>query len=276
MRVENPLLLFADTFIEDADLYRFLIEGAAVATGGKISDVADLAEIARQIPKLELVGEDQRRESILELRALVVQRLPRLVWIYDGRTPWQVFDDRRLIGNSRIDPCSEVLKRDLMNDWRDTHFNPGNAVLIFGIDWTEVHRLQRAQIRMKFRWDLRAPLCAPPYKTKLELLDEAKAAGIEPPRLYGMGFAHNNCGGFCVKAGNAAFKVLLREMPALYRWHENREAVLSAEIGGYTVLRSRKGGMSTPVTMRQFREQVEAGDKLEDSDLAAGCGCALE
>jgi len=33
--------------------------------------------------------------------------------------------------------------------------------------------------------------------------------GIALPRLYGLGFSHNNCGGFCIKAGQANFKLLL-------------------------------------------------------------------
>ncbi len=36
--------------------------------------------------------------------------------------------------------------------------------------------------------------------------DFAKNFGIEPPRLYKMGFKHNNCGGACVKAGISQWK----------------------------------------------------------------------
>ena len=37
--------------------------------------------------------------------------------IADGRTPWEVFEDVKFIGNSRIDPCSQILKRELIKKW---------------------------------------------------------------------------------------------------------------------------------------------------------------
>jgi len=37
-----------------------------------------------------------------------------LIKIAEGRDPWQVFNDRRFLGNSRVDPCSKVLKREVM------------------------------------------------------------------------------------------------------------------------------------------------------------------
>ena len=35
----------------------------------------------------------------------------------DGRDIWGVFNDVRFMGNSRIDPCSRVLKRELFRKW---------------------------------------------------------------------------------------------------------------------------------------------------------------
>lgn len=37
----------------------------------------------------------------------------KLVRIADGRNPLQVFRDERYLGNSRADPCSKILKREL-------------------------------------------------------------------------------------------------------------------------------------------------------------------
>src|SRR4051812_29467666 len=75
---EHVRLLFADTLMEDEDLYRFL--------------------------------DDAQRELGCEL-----------VRIADGRTPWQVFHDVRMLGNARVDPCSLVLKRELLRKWIDEH-----------------------------------------------------------------------------------------------------------------------------------------------------------
>ena len=58
----------------------------------------------------------------------------------------------------------------------------------------------------------------------LSLHKEKEAGeGLQLPRLYSMGFAHNNCGGFRIKAGRASFANLLRRMPERYARHEQQE-----------------------------------------------------
>jgi hypothetical protein len=82
-----------------------------------------------------------------------------LVTLADGRTPWQVFRDVRFIGNTRVDPCSRVLKRDLARKWVDEHCDPQTTTVYVGIDWTEEHRLTRVQTSWQpFR--VEAPLCS--------------------------------------------------------------------------------------------------------------------
>jgi len=99
---ENMVLLWADTRIEDEDLYRFL------------------------------------DETIQELGI-------KLIRLADGRTPWQVFRDERYIGNSRVDPCSKILKRNLCFRWLEQHCKPEETIVYLGIDWTEIHRFERAK-----------------------------------------------------------------------------------------------------------------------------------
>ncbi len=57
-----------------------------------------------------------------------------LVEIADGRDIWEVFHDSRFLGNTRADPCSRILKRDLARKWIDKH-HP-QATVAIGIDWT--------------------------------------------------------------------------------------------------------------------------------------------
>lgn len=192
--------------------------------------------------------------------------------ISDGRTPWEVFEKVRFIGNSRVDPCSRILKRELMNKWRSDNCHT-SSITYFGIDWTESHRLDDARERHA-PWICEAPLCEPPYKTKAEYIEDLIKCGIQPPRLYGMGFGHNNCGGFCCKAGHAHFRLLLEKMPERYAWHEAQEERLR-ELGiKGTILRSRKNKKTTPITLKQFRAMC-GNNQDEKDDLAAGCGCAL-
>lgn len=113
-----------------------------------------------------------------------------LVWLKDGRDPWDVFHDVRYQGNSRIAQCSRILKSEMADRWlAQLEEQP---IVYMGIDWTEEHRLPRAQKRMA-PIEVRAPLCEPPYLTKKQLLENLKAEGIEPPALYREGYPHNNC-----------------------------------------------------------------------------------
>jgi hypothetical protein len=100
-----------------------------------------------------------------------------------------------------------------------------------------------------------------------------RAEGIEPPRLYRLGFAHNNCGGFCVKAGQGHFALLLEAMPERYAYHERREQELRDHLGkDVAILRDRHGGETRPLTLREFRERRQAGEPCDLFDIG-GCGC---
>lgn len=221
--------LFADTAMEDEDLYRFLPEAAAN------------------------VGAE-------------------LVMIRDGRTPWDVFRDERFLGNSRVDPCSKILKRQALDRWRSANLDPADTVLYVGIDWSEEHRFRRVRERLA-PWRVEAPMCKPPYISKLDMLAALRSAGIEPPRLYGMGFSHNNCGGFCIKAGHAHFANLLRQMPERYAYHEQKEREIRVDLGDVSILSDRTGGgPRRPLTLEAFRERIEAGGQFDLFDLG-GCGC---
>lgn len=225
-------LLFADTKMEDPDLYRFLDEAAAN------------------------VGGD-------------------LVKIEDGRDVWDVFFDVRFLGNSRVDPCSRILKRELMKTWMRENRDPETTTIYLGIDWTESHRMDRAaQNHAPFR--VEAPMCEAPHLTKPEVFDWLTREGIEVPALYKLGFHHNNCGGFCVKSGQAQFENLLRKRPETYAYHEAREQEIREFLGkDVAVLRDRRGGGSRPMTLREFRERIEGQPDLFDKDEWGGCGCAI-
>jgi hypothetical protein len=98
--------------------------------------------------------------------------------------------------------------------------------------------------------------------------------GVTPPRLYGMGFHHNNCGGFCVKGGQAQFATLLREMPERYAYHERKEQELRDHLDAdVAIMKDRRGGTTKPLTMRAFRERLEQQPSLFDEDEWGACGC---
>lgn len=196
----------------------------------------------------------------------------------EGRTPWEVFHDVRYLGNTRIDPCSRVLKRELSAAWLTAHCDPADTICYVGIDWSESHRFTRLRDRWATQgWRYEAPLCDPPYLTKRQVFDALAKAGIARPRLYDLGFPHNNCGGFCIKAGHAHFAMLAERLPEVYAHHEAQEEALRQHLGkDVTILRDRSGGVSTPVTMRVFRERLEAQPSQVDRFDFGGCGCFLD
>lgn len=197
-----------------------------------------------------------------------------LVQIADGRDPWQVFRDVRFLGNTRVDPCSKHLKRDLADRWIAEHYEPDAVTIHVGVDWTEGHRYERLAPR-KLPYVYEAPLLDPPYLTKGDMLAALHEAGIEPPRLYGMGFSHNNCGGFCIKAGHGHFALLLKALPERYRYHEEQEESIREQLGNVAILRDRSGGTTKPLTLRDFRHRIQGGDEV-DRDDHGGCGCFLD
>jgi hypothetical protein len=92
-----------------------------------------------------------------------------------------------------------------------------------------------------------------------------------------MGFSHNNCGGFCVKAGLGHFENLLRAMPERYAYHEAKEQEFREMMGrdDIAILRDRRGGTMRPMTLRVFRERLQAQTMIADKFDIGGCGCMM-
>jgi len=94
--------------------------------------------------------------------------------------------------------------------------------------------------------------------------------------LYKLGFSHNNCGGFCVKAGQGQFKLLQETMPERYAFHENMEEKLRQFLGKpVSILRRMVNKVMQRFTLKELREELEAGKKVDETDLG-GCGCMLD
>ena len=193
-----------------------------------------------------------------------------------GISVWDLFDKRRMISNSKKPVCSHVLKRDVLDAWRKKHCLEYDTTIYIGLDWTETHRVAPTRFALK-EWRVEFPMMDEPLWDKCRMLEELRRLGIKVPRLYELGFPHNNCGGCCVKAGHAHFAHLLRTLRGRYAQWEGRERVWRERVGkNFTVLTDRSGdGIKKPLTLEQFRKNVEAG-KDYDRDDWGGCGCAVE
>lgn len=204
-----------------------------------------------------------------------VVRMLSVRWIVlaDGRTPMQAGRDARVVPNNRLAVCSRVLKRELLRRFIDEHYDPADTVIYLGFDWTEPHRLDAARGPWE-PYTVDAPLMESPYVEKPLLLAEWRKRGIEPPSLYADGFAHANCGGGCVRGGQAQWGLLLSKRPETYAYWEEEEQRSRRELGkDVTILRDRRGGTVKPLSLRSFRERLEAEPTLFDGDDWGACGC---
>lgn len=207
----------------------------------------------------------------------VVDRLGcEWVVLADGRTPMEVGRARSVVPNNRMAVCSRILKRELLRAWIDEHVNPDEAIIHLGFDWTEQHRIDAA-IEPWRPYTIAAVLAEPPYVSKPDLLATFRARGIEPPRLYGYGFPHANCGGACVRGGQAQWQLLLHTFPERYREWEAEEERTRRQLGkDVTILRDRRGGTTKPLTLRNFRQRIECEAGAYDGDDWGACGCTEE
>lgn len=195
--------------------------------------------------------------------------------ISEGRDPWQVFEDHNMIGNSRVDMCSKTLKREILWKWIRSNFDEARTVVHIGIDWTESHRIERVR-NYQPKWNIQAPMCEPPLWDKCRMIRELEAIGINPPRLYTMGFPHNNCGGFCIKAGHAHFAHLLKTMPERYAYHERREEQMRQRLQkDVSIMKDRRNNEVKPLTMAQLRGRIERNEWYDRTEWG-GCGCAID
>lgn len=276
-------LLFCDTLCEDADAYRFLIEGAALVLGyaGR-GEVSGLAALATNTPHVR--ERAARKAHLVMLRAEAVRLMPNLVWLQEGRDLWDVFMDERFLGNSRVGLCTRTLKQQMADRWCVAHCDPTTTVRYVGIDWMEIERYEGdgtekrkglKRVLAEQGWTCLAPLCEQPLTTKADALDHIRSLGIKVPRLYDLGFAHNNCGGGCVKAGIGHFTHLYRVLPDVYAHWEAEETKLRDMLGDVSMLTDRRGGKKKPLPLATLRARLDAGHSVDLFEVG-GCGCFID
>lgn len=179
--------------------------------------------------------------------------------IGQGLTPWDIFFDVRFLGNSRIDPCSRLLKREEMRKYMQANHDPANTILAVGITYDEIDRM--AAVRKNWTangWQVDAPLANAPALTREAMMAFCKHVVGFVPRLYLMGMSHNNCGGGCIKAGHAQWARLLWYIPDVYAWWETNEEKFRAEIApNVAILTDRRNYQKRPMTLREFRLRMQ-------------------
>ena len=276
--------VFSDTLYEDADCYRFLVEGVAHLVGRRLNwtipragDFPDY-RVSGDFDIATYAGNPAWRAFLVELREDAMRALPELEWQVEGRDPWEIFRDNRFLGNSRVDPCSKILKRQMFDRGRRDRCHPATTVCCVGIGPSEVHRYHRLAARMAAEgWKYEAPLLGT-FEGEVGPFGYLADAGIARPRLYTLGYIHNNCGGFCIKAGHAHYLNRLRAQPERFAYDAMMERKLAAFLGKpVSMLTDRSGdNVKKLLTLDAFAAGITPQTEIEYAPGDSGCGCMLE
>lgn len=199
-----------------------------------------------------------------------------------NKDPWDIYMEKKFL-NHRVSFCSQELKIKPCRNYVEQTFTPSDCTLYLGIDFNEIERGEA----IAKHWNpyiVQFPLCENKWATREDYFREIRKDGLKIPPLYGLGFSHNNCGGFCVKAGKKQFAKLLKYFPDRYAYHENREQEFMKSVGkktGVIIRDYRANAPDSTISLKEFREEIEAEQKkkgyLEPSlfsdEAMGGCGC---
>lgn len=245
---KRVVLRFADTSWEDEDLYRFLGD-CMKRWGGK----------------------------------LYVHR--------DGRTPLDVAEERSIIPNNNKALCSYELKIKPFAAW--LWRMPKPVTVCLGLDWREPQRIERIQHWHKRSSQWRRPTGyarrIPGVYEDFPLLwkpieftpyvDVVRSWGITPPRLYALGFPHNNCAGRCVKQGIAEWQRLQVVFPERFAEMRDWEQAQRAKGGpraNAAICIDQSGYSHRPLTLAEIEQRRAPVDADAVQDDMFSCFCSSE
>jgi hypothetical protein len=243
--VNEVYVVFMDTLIEDEDNYRFA------------------GEVYQRWAKLYPGWQHIR--------------------LTEGVDPYEVADKHNMIFNQRRHPCTRVLKIEPFMRWLETLDGPSTVYI--GFDYSELHRTEATTRNYEEAgYGVDYPLLWRPVEER----DYSQVARddweIEPPRMYGMGYSHANCGGRCVAMGQKDWLLTLINFPERFAQVEEWERQMRKREGPhkYAILRRSINGISTPMTLEELRERYLAGKidrratPTDSSCVVCGIGAPVE
>lgn len=179
------------------------------------------------------------------------------------RDCWDVWESRRYIAGINGAPCTTYLKKAV----REAFQRPDD-IQVFGFDSSETDRAAKFRAN-NFEIVLETPLIEERL-SKDDCHGLIRAAGIEIPAMYRLGFTNNNCVG-CPKGGAGYWNQIRVHFPETFERMAALESALGAKLiklGGKHIslreLRPNAGRMSTEpridcdLLCRAFSESLEA------------------
>ena len=219
-----------------------------------------------------LIEDDDNYRFQEEMYARWRKKYIRIVNLKEGRDPYQVGKDVQLIPNQKAAPCTFKLKIAPFVEFLESLDD--DITVHIGYDFTEVHRTNATRRNYEERgWRVDFPLLWKPYEMRKYTHVARDDWGVEPPRMYGMGYSHANCGGMCVKQGQGDWIRTLINFPERFakieQWEkEMRDHPVRKD---YALVRDSRGGTVTAMTLQALRERHESGTQLSLFDMNNGC-----
>ena len=192
-----------------------------------------------------------------------------IIRLTEGRNPYEVSHDESVIPNQKLAPCTFRLKIDIFRAWLSEHEKP--LTVHIGYDFAEMHRCEATRRNYEaLGYTVDFPLLWLPIEYRPYTQVCRQDWGIEPPRMYELGYTHANCGGRCVKQGQGDWLRTLANFPERYAEIQKWETEMRdhPKRKNYALLRSQTNGNTTPLTLTELRERYE-GKRL-DAPLLCG------
>jgi len=201
-----------------------------------------------------------------------------IVKLCDGRTPYEVSRVERVIPNSLLAPCSHRLKIELFKAWLLTLADQKITIHI-GFDFTELERMDRTRTGYaEMGYGVDFPLEWKPREFRPYTQVVKEDWGIEPPRMYRMGYTHANCGGRCCKQGQGDWIRTLINFPGRYaeieKW-EMEMRQLSEKHNKRSICKRIIGKDIKALTLEQLREEYENNLQMRLSELDEQSPCVV-
>lgn len=209
----------------------------------------------------------------------------------DGRDPYQLAEERGIIPNQFLAPCSQVLKRDVMAAW--LWRVPRPVTVLIGYHWTEQHRIDRRRHWHRppggqgwkrpsgYQTEIPGvyedyPLTWEPDMRECTAIVQSEW-GIDPPLLNRLGFSHNNCGKrSCVKFGIEDSQRFAHFFPEDHAWKREWEGRMRGKGGALAnraFLRDQSGGEVKPLTLIEMEKREKPDFSRPTQQDLFSCYC---
>jgi hypothetical protein len=264
----------------------YLLVDKVLSKYGRRNVIPVICALADENPDVWRLCDAVEKECKVKIQRIhgIVQA-GKIQWTKKPISVWDIFFYEGMMGNPFADPCSRMLKRELMAGFMDKHFDKSNTVLHVGITADEIDRMLSIRANWNRQgWQVEADLLDTPGMTREKQMELCFQKFGFIPMLYRLDFKHNNCGGFCIKAGKAQMARLLYHSRPIYQHHETMELLHQQTFNHTsTIMRDEwtRAGVrgATPLTLRQFRERMESKwrgmlpgfDPFEELEDAPGC-----